>query len=310
MFKQMLRVAEADSAHTDWGGGGRPKPADHRKHTTRTANALLLTKTQSDLCLPPRGFSLRFSWIIICVVGWITQQSTPPPPALVKSVCNFGPFLPFLSPLHKAGVFGCDNKAPVLSQPRLDLKCLWAEANLDDDDDVEELWNSDICLWLCLSHYTVILGGKKWLHLYGRTGKSIKANGLWAVAHIWSNRPGIHSNCMISEDFSAKHLCFFFILRFRILGDISKLADEWSLCVMLLRRPLLLQHTVWYCKRSIKAAFGQECSSTSCICQQKSLLMYFGCCVIDSVNAKWDFWKNYSEKTNNPASWIGIHYVL
>lgn len=134
MFKQMLRVAEADSAHTDW-GGGRPKPADHRKHTTRTAIALLLTKTQSDLCLPPRGLSLRFSWIIICVVGWITQQSAP---ALVKSVCNFGPFLPFLSPLHKAGVFGCDNKAPVLSQPRLDLKFLLAEANLDDDD-VEEL---------------------------------------------------------------------------------------------------------------------------------------------------------------------------
>lgn len=29
------------------------------------------------------------------------------------------------------------------------------------------------------------------------------------LAHIWSNRPGIHSNCMISEDFSASIYVFY-----------------------------------------------------------------------------------------------------
>lgn len=105
---------------------------------------------------------------------------------------------------------------------------------------------------------------------------------------------------MISNDVSAR-IYVFFILRFRSLGDISKLADEWNLCLMLPRRPLLLQHTVCYCSRSIKAAFGQECSRTSCICQQKSLLMYLGCLWLIQLMQKWDFFQNYSKKINDPS---------
>lgn len=54
-----------------------------------------------------------------------------------------------------------------------------SEATLDED--VEELFA--ICLWLCFSHYMVILEQKVTSSLWA-TGKVIKAKGLWAGTHV------------------------------------------------------------------------------------------------------------------------------
>lgn len=75
------------------------------------------------------------------------------------------------------------------------------------------------------------------------------------------------------------------------------MTNEWNVCLMLLRRPLLLQHTVWYCSPGIKAAFGPSCSPISCICQQESHPRALGG-LINPVKAKWGFFKNYSWKIN------------